>query len=196
VVRGEEGFVDTNGNGVYDVGEPFTDLEEPYIDANHNGVYDLGEQFIDTNQNGVHDGPNGVWDGPTCSQPGCNSSPNIWRSLTLAFTGNLPNFNCTITPNAINVPDGGTQRFDFSVGDINNNAPGPGTTITFSTTGGSLQGQSSFILPDIVGGPYTGSVTLADTTLADPVASGTLTMTVSSSDVVPCSSITIGGTLN
>ena len=194
VVRGEESFVDTNGNGIYDVGEPFTDGEEPYIDANDNGMYDVGEQFVDTNQNGVHDGPHGVWDGPTCSQPGWNASPNIWTSLHLAFTGNI--VNCTITPNTINVPDGGSQTFTFSVSDANGNAPGPGTSITFSASAGTLQGQTSFTLPDIVGGPYTGSVTLADAALGDPTAAASLTMTVTSSDVVPCSSVTINGTLN
>jgi hypothetical protein len=194
VVRGEESFVDVNGNGIYDVGEPFTDMEEPYIDANDNGVYDVGEQFIDTNQNGVHDGPNGVWDGPTCSQPGCNSSPNIWRSLRLAFTGNI--VNCTITPNSINVPNAGAQTFAFSVSDANGNAPGPGSSITFSATGGTLQGQTSFTLPDIVGGPYTGSVTLADSAPAGAPTAGSLTMTVNAVDVVSCPAVTIGGTVN
>ena len=76
---GEEGFVDVNGNGVYDgpsspalagtkwatTGEPFIDLGEPYIDANDNGVWDPGEPFIDVNQNGKYDKPNGKWDADT-----------------------------------------------------------------------------------------------------------------------------------
>ena len=41
-----EVFVDSNGNGVYDIGEPFTDAL--------NGVYDVGEDFTDA-LNGVYD---------------------------------------------------------------------------------------------------------------------------------------------
>src|SRR5712671_6612566 len=137
-----------------------------------------------------------TWRNPTstpttteCTTAGCNRSPNIWRSLTLAFTGNIT--SCTLTPNpvtvpAINVPNGGFQTFDFSVSDANGNAPGPGTSISFSATAGTLQGQTSFILPDIVGGPFTGSITLAGS--APPPSGGkpgSITMTVGSSDVVP-----------
>jgi adhesin/invasin len=194
VVRGEESFVDSNANGIYDLGEPFTDLDEPYIDANDNGVYDLGEQFVDTNQNGVHDGPNGFWDGPGCPQAGCSSSPNIWRSLRLAFTGNI--VNCSIAPATINVPNAGSETFIFSVSDANDNAPGPGTTVSFSATGGSLQGGTSFTVPNIVGGPYTGSVTLVDSAPTSGPTAGSITMTVTSPDVVTCVPVTINGTVN
>jgi len=44
---GEEEFVDLNGNGIYDAGEPFIDLSEPFLDANDNGVYDYAEPFTD-----------------------------------------------------------------------------------------------------------------------------------------------------
>ena len=37
---GSESFVDLNGNGSYDPGEPFEDIGEPFIDANDNGLYD------------------------------------------------------------------------------------------------------------------------------------------------------------
>lgn len=59
-------FTDTNGNGVYDVGEPFNDVDgnglfedadcEPFIDANGNNVKDPLENFTDTNGNGIWDG--------------------------------------------------------------------------------------------------------------------------------------------
>jgi len=55
-----EAYVD-EGNGEYDVGEPFTDLDgdgvrdpgDDFTDENGNGVYDFGEPFIDIG--------NGVW---------------------------------------------------------------------------------------------------------------------------------------
>ncbi len=37
---GEESFVDINGNGVYDTGEPFFDMGEPFVDYNGNGKWD------------------------------------------------------------------------------------------------------------------------------------------------------------
>lgn len=44
---GEESFNDINGNGLYDVGEPFGDIAEPYLDANDNKKYDYAEPFTD-----------------------------------------------------------------------------------------------------------------------------------------------------
>jgi len=214
VVRGEEGFVDVNANGVFDPGvDTFTgamDLGEPFIDANDNDVWDgpgctqigcdptaLGEFFVDTNANGVYDGPNGVWDGPGCTQAGCNPSPYVWRALRLQFTGNI--VNCSIAPTSISVADGSFQTFTFSVSDINRNAPVPGTTVTISTTAGALQGQTNFTVQDgISTGPFTGTFRLADAATADPVQAGAVTMKVTApaSEVVPCVDTVIFGNLN
>ncbi len=77
LAKGEEGFIDLNGNGVWDAGEPFIDQGEPFIDANDNGVYDPGEYFVDLNGNGVYDGPNGKWDADT----------TIWAETRVLYTG-------------------------------------------------------------------------------------------------------------
>ena len=77
VVNGEEGFVDWNGNGRHDAGEPYIDLGEPYVDANDNGKYDTGEFFVDVNSNGTYDGPNGQWDANTM----------LWAETRVLFTG-------------------------------------------------------------------------------------------------------------
>ncbi|XOV89923.1 MAG: beta strand repeat-containing protein [Pseudomonadota bacterium] len=37
--QGEESFIDSNGNGQYDLGEPFIDLPEAFLDVNEDGVY-------------------------------------------------------------------------------------------------------------------------------------------------------------
>jgi hypothetical protein len=76
MVSGEEGFVDLNGNGAYDSGEPFIDMGEPYIDANDNGMWEQGETYYDVNQNGSYDGPNGVWDANTI----------IWTETRVLYT--------------------------------------------------------------------------------------------------------------
>lgn len=64
---GEEPFVDNNRNGVYDQGEPFTDLSnDAFLDANLNGIYDPanGDFLIwDPNGNNTYDAAgNGIWD--------------------------------------------------------------------------------------------------------------------------------------
>jgi hypothetical protein len=93
---GEESFVDSNGNGLYDRGEPFDNLPEAFIDHNEDGVYTpaLGprcplpsteeacaaagfeEEFIDFNEDGVYStnvDPNtgeGVYNGSLCPPEG------------------------------------------------------------------------------------------------------------------------------
>ena len=171
VVRGEESFVDANGNGVYDAGEPFTDLGEPFVDANNDGIWNVGEFFVDTNGNGVYNGPNGKWDGPNCSvapanQAGCNSSPYIWVKNTLMFTGSI--VNCTITASnlAVNgdfvVAAGGQTTFTISIGDVNFNHPVPGTVVKVTSNVGTLNGKTDFTVVDAVSsGPWTQTFRLA-----------------------------------
>ena len=53
--RGDEYFIDENGNGGYDQGEYFCPLPEPYLDSNNDGTYDLGENFVDINADGTRD---------------------------------------------------------------------------------------------------------------------------------------------
>ncbi|MEH6610445.1 MAG: hypothetical protein V7696_13845 [Halioglobus sp.] len=95
-VVGEEFFVDSNGNGLYDEGEPFDNLPEAFIDHNEDGVYTpvLGpncpegyddedceaagseETFIDFNGDGEYslnvdaNNPNGVYNGSLCPVEG------------------------------------------------------------------------------------------------------------------------------
>ena len=70
---GEESFIDSNANGVYDRGERFANLSEAFLDINENGFYDSAttscrnspnsltckagseEIFTDFNSNGVFD---------------------------------------------------------------------------------------------------------------------------------------------
>lgn len=77
VTAGEEGYGDTNNNGVFDVGEQYEDLTEPFVDSNDNGTWDGEERFIDVNGNGGWDGANGRWDANTL----------IWVQERLLWTG-------------------------------------------------------------------------------------------------------------
>ncbi len=76
-VRGEEGFVDVNHNGKYDLGEPFVDVGEPYVDANDNGKWDPGEWFLDVNGDAQYTGPNGKWDADTI----------LWTQTRVLYSG-------------------------------------------------------------------------------------------------------------
>lgn len=214
-VQGEEAFNDANGNGVYDTGESFTDLGEPFIDKNDDGCRNDGvnkscpgllpspstdpfEEFIDANGNGVYNGPNGVWDGPGCKGAGCQSSRMIWTTITLAFTGNAN--RCEITPVNFAIPNAGFQLFRFMAGDINTNRLVSGTTITVSASKGTLS-PTSFptVLDGLPFGPTQISFTLSDTTPvevpASPPEPSTITVTVSSTEVVGCI-VTISGTVD
>jgi hypothetical protein len=77
IADGEEAFFDTNGNGRYDVGEPFVDLGEPFVDQDDNGVWTPGEWFLDLDGNGTWTGPNGTWDANT----------KIWTQTVVLYTG-------------------------------------------------------------------------------------------------------------
>jgi hypothetical protein len=69
VVVAEEAFVDTNGNGVYDQDEPFTDEPEPFIDVDDDQKFTAGLDIFlpafDVNGNGQWDSGNGQWDAST-----------------------------------------------------------------------------------------------------------------------------------
>ncbi len=201
-VRGEESFTDANGNGIYDSGEPFTDLGEPFIDANDNGIWDSGELYLDDNSNNQYDTPNGVWDGPGCTAAGCRASPLIWRAIRLMFTGNIL---CTVDTDppggSLDIADGGLQNFVFTVSDYNGNMPVPGTTIKVAKTGaGTLIGQASYTVPDGVGGPYYGYFAVRDATPGDSNPAENYTVNVSvtagNNEVATCTDAIVAGTVD
>jgi hypothetical protein len=96
IVDGEEQFWDGSGasnniaNGQWDRGEWWVDLPEPFVDSNDNGTWDPGEPFTDTDRfdcatglvvpkNENWDGPNGCWDAQT----------KIWRATHVVYTDTL-----------------------------------------------------------------------------------------------------------
>ncbi len=113
VIKGEEGFDDSNNNGKYDSGEPFDDISEPFVDANDSGEYDDGEIFVDTNSNSKFDGPNGKYDKET----------DIWKCFKILWSG-APYVGAefsNITPTGKVLPAGASQSFTLTLVDQNLN---------------------------------------------------------------------------
>jgi hypothetical protein len=103
---GNESFIDTNGNGTYDINDTFSaagntcsrnaptptlvdattacdDLGEAYLDKNQNGTYDIGEVFIDIFgpasslvKDGVRTPGNSIYDGALCPATGAICTRN------------------------------------------------------------------------------------------------------------------------
>lgn len=158
VTRGEECFVDNNGNGVYDLGtDTFPsscDLSEPFVDENDNSSFDSGtEFFLDANNNGSFDGPNGTWDGNLM----------IWRSTQIAFTAEASQIG--LSPSTFAILNNGSQVFTACAADLNAHSMMAGSTFEIIVTGsGTLTGGGSFTLPEILSGPYCRSFVFADST--------------------------------
>ena len=97
--RGEETFIDTNGNGIFDDSDTtFEDREEPYVDANRDRVFNSGDILIDvvngndlTGINGVHDIGDGFLNSPNCTHSSLCSTvlPTsfIWIDIQLDMAG-------------------------------------------------------------------------------------------------------------
>lgn len=97
--NGAEAFTDQDGDNIYDMGEPFTDLGEPFVDENGNNAYDVGEFFVDADSDGIYDATgNGQWDGPCLTEPNLclgEDSTVISSTVTLRL---LPGEAPTPTP--------------------------------------------------------------------------------------------------
>ncbi|MBL4711836.1 MAG: hypothetical protein JKX75_04955 [Gammaproteobacteria bacterium] len=96
---GEESFVDTNGDGIFN-DTIFSDQEEPYVDANRNQVFDLGDLITDvingndtTGINGVHDIGDTFFNGQGCTGALCSvahKSIFVWDDVELIMDGPPP----------------------------------------------------------------------------------------------------------
>lgn len=158
---GEETFVDTNGNGLLDAsGETFTDLAEAFRDDDEDSVRDPTEEFLDFNANGVFNTADGKYNGLLCTEtaraPGaiCDApkSLHIRKSITLVMSGSeavitmaglIQLAQCSTTTFFNN----GVANVNINVKDFRGQVMPAGTTITVSTTNGTILGDSSFTIP-------------------------------------------------
>jgi hypothetical protein len=169
--RGEEHFLDNNGNGTFDPGidtietdhvaEPFIDFRPlPPLDAACpipagtndgsnlcNDAFDPNtpnELFVDANLDGVWDeqGTPGVWDKDIL----------VWRSFPVTFSGPLADpvtqTEGDVQPvNNFDIPNGGSLDFSIEVHDDLVNPLVGGSTIAIQATTGQIVG-GSITIPD------------------------------------------------
>ena len=163
---GEESFTDLNGNGQYDPGiDTFKDMPEPFLDANEscpNGVRDpdcvrdVNEEFIDTNADGSYSTGDGIFNG-ILRNPSIIGLKTIHvrGSLTIVLSGSSANItinrgnpisldHCTDGVSFNNAP----RKLDVNVTDVNGNVMPAGTTISFTTSNGTiLTTPTSYTVP-------------------------------------------------
>jgi hypothetical protein len=140
---GEESFIDTNGNGVFDSGQDsFIDQPEPWLDVNENGVRDAGEPFYDFFVNQTYDLGNEAFNGVLCEGADCHESRTlgIGARTVILFSGSNPVVTrgdgsplggVTIAPNS-------SVLLDFWVRDVNGHPMPYGTVIEASVSGTGL----------------------------------------------------------
>ena len=180
---GEESFVDSNGNNMWDSGETFYDLGDLFLDSNENGIWDsntsqpnLLEQYISyplatgTTACGTHIGggaavtdyPPDYVDVPS-KQNTCDS---VWglnyvrRSQVIVLSSSHPK----ISQDTFHISSC-LQTFSFWLMDENNNPMPAGTTV--STTNSSI----SFI-PTGSTSPTLATVSVGGTPVADTTHAG------------------------
>ena len=175
---GEESFTDSNGNGLFDSAESFTDLPEAFVDGDEDGLYDATEEFFDFNKGSVYSGVDGFFNG-VLRQTGAPGDQNIdvRKNLVIVLatgeaviTTTLPQIDlggCTNDALVGSLPKP-ISTATITVRDLNGNTMPAGTKIEFSSTNGKvLNTTTSFNVPDSVGFGTTFNVLLqTDATLA------------------------------
>jgi len=172
--RGEESFLDNNGNGVFDAGDSILtdDLPEPFIDFRPlppadaacsipapsrfcNGRFDPGttfERFVDTNSNLVWD--SGTPPPSTLGQGSHGMWDNgifVFGTIPVTFSGPTQQptvFTCSSPPcDGFSIPNGGSKSFTIEVHDDLLNPIVGGSTISVTSGAGSISG-GSITVPD------------------------------------------------
>ena len=159
VTTGEETFFDSNANGQYDSGEPYTDEGEPFVDMDRDFSYTSGDLFFDwpsyvtpqagntANPNGMYDYFNNVWD----------AKIPVAKTLYIVLTGPpYPGANTSRIESSaggtppVNINPKDTATFNVYVSDINMNPPAAGTKITAESTQGTVKVLGSGVLADSI----------------------------------------------
>jgi hypothetical protein len=193
VVDGEEEFTDSNGSGVYEVGEAYADTyDDVHMDKDDDpedipfgaeGVdYPFDPAFedlvVDRNGDGLFNGMNGQWDSNKrlakqidlvmTGRPGGEATDGI----SVAEDGGIP----ITEDDTIVIADGADKKIYFAVHDQYYNPPIDGTAFKVTADVGTLIGKTEYTYVDTSGlfAPIF-SVVISDATPldVDPPESGT-----------------------
>jgi hypothetical protein len=160
---GEESFTDTNGNGWFDNGEPFTDMPDAFVDVNENGIWDVGEPFFKfDNSQSTYSNGDGRYNGVSCNESivggsiAGSCSPvkgiHVRGNAAVVFSGSVAtittsvnsiDFACRTT--AVPLVD---KTVLITVRDARDNVMPLGTKVEFSTDIGSIGAGTSFTVPN------------------------------------------------
>lgn len=175
---GEESFTDSNGNGLFDSGEPFTDLPEAFVDGNEDEIRNGTEEFFDFNKDNAYSGVDGFFNG-VLRQAGAPGDQNIDVRKNLVIVLATGGAVITTTLSQIDLVGCTNDALvasilkpiltaTITVKDLNGNTMPAGTKIEFSSTNGKvLNTTNSFNVPDSVGTGTAFNVLLqTDATLA------------------------------
>ena len=157
---GEESFFDADGDGVY--GSPVdslsgADLGEPFQDNNENGARNGTEEFRDFNFNGIFDGTgNTIYNGALCSElaegAGLCTQELVFvqKSVVLVMSGSEADIGFSIDSVDLTSATGvASQEIVVTVVDAVHNQLMPfGTSIDAETSNGTLDGETSFTVPN------------------------------------------------
>ena len=180
---GEEAFVDTNGNGVADLGE-FTDTTGAFRDDNENGVLDVNEPFIPFNQTGVFDQKDGKYNG--ILQNAVDIAANVPRSKHV-FSNSVIVMSSTVsgtvsfTPSSVALATSSsitTSVLTLVVTDVNGNVMPAGTVISVAGAGGAVSSSFSTTVPNTINKSF-GASSFAVPVTCTSLTSGTSALTVS-----------------
>jgi hypothetical protein len=176
---GEETFIDSDSDGLFDQSEGFTDLPEAWVDVDEDGERDTQshvEPFFDfgsveSPQNNQYDTPDGIFNGLLCdlgipSNIRCPppTTLHVRDSLTIIMSGSSPVIDPVgevfvsggeYDPQArtITIDTNGSFGLSVVVRDVNDQPMPAETTIEFSAAGdaGTILGNGNFVVPCTTG---------------------------------------------
>lgn len=172
---GEESFIDSNSNGVYDIGETVTThLDEAFLDVNGSGTRDSDSEFFsDFNNNGVYDTKqNTLYQGA-----GCSAAAKAAGHCANLVDVRANHAVCMSNRHGVDVDDDsggfvdlttGSQTINFQIYDVPNFlTPPTGTNVSIEVEGAQIVSGGEVVIPnDCVVGGFGFSVSVKSTTIA------------------------------
>lgn len=143
-MQGEESFVDTNGNGVLDDNETFTDLPEVFRDDNQNNVLDGTDELNDYNEDGIWTDKNGKYNGLLCNEANtvniCSVEKNVYVSddIEIVMSGSSATID---RPTTVEISENSSKSFNIDLSDVNEQSLPGGTIVAVSIVNTASEGD-------------------------------------------------------